>query len=170
MAVVLLCRCGAGLMRLMFSFMLIGLNSYLILVLLHLSVLKLYGVEIIILEIRWEVSLIISTGLFQTLLMRDAYSEQGIRCTTVIIIKIILLNYYCSLPLRYNITSGEYSGFNSSINSSIGSVNEKIYNPNTNAVNLNKKISTLDVYSKFGFDYEAAKAVSINNNSIIIID
>ena len=69
---------------------------------------------------------------------------------------------------RYNISSGEYNGFDSFINSDIGTEQAKIFNPQTNTVTLNKKISTLDVYSKFGFDYNSAKEVS-NNATITYV-
>ena len=81
-------------------------------------------------------------------------------------------NFLCELynyifVLRYNITSGEYDGFNSSINSSIMKVQEKIFNPQTNTVSLTKRISQLDVYSKFGFNYEEAKSVSFQCKSVL---
>ncbi len=85
------------------------------------------------------------------------------RYITILVIPVLLslLLLLLLLLFRYNITSGEYNGFNSSINSSVESVQATIYNPDTNKVNLNKKISKLDVYSKFGFNYETAKEVSI---------
>ena len=63
---------------------------------------------------------------------------------------------------RYNISTGEFDGFNSSVNSSIKRVTATVFNAETNTVTLNKQISELDVYSKFGFDFESAKQVCIS--------
>ena len=62
---------------------------------------------------------------------------------------------------RYNISTGEYDGWDSSINSSISRTSALVFNEASNKVNSRQTISPLDVYSQFGFNFTTAKAVSI---------
>ena len=63
--------------------------------------------------------------------------------------------------LRYNISTGEYDGWNSSINSNISRLtNQRVYDPNTNSGTRSVAISELDVYTQFGMNFTTAKNVT----------
>ena len=62
---------------------------------------------------------------------------------------------------RYNISTGEYDGWNSSVNFNVSQLNTRVLTANNNGdLNLrNRRISTLDVYSKFGFNTSESRLV-----------
>jgi hypothetical protein len=65
---------------------------------------------------------------------------------------------HCVFRARYNISTAEYDGWDSSINSSILRRSHMVFNEATNQVNDRETISELDVYSQFGFNFTTAKA------------
>ena len=71
--------------------------------------------------------------------------------------------------LRYNISTGEYNGWDSSVNSSIVRRRVDVFNDNTNNVNNRRVISDLDVYSQFDFNTTQARAVGYNKCPLCII-
>ena len=76
--------------------------------------------------------------------------------------RLLLLPLFLFLS-RYNISTGEYDGWNPSINSSIRRLNnQRVYNPSSssNSGTRSRTISELDVYTQFGMNFTTAKNVS----------
>ena len=63
--------------------------------------------------------------------------------------------------IRYNISTGDYDGWNSSVNSDVIKENIRVLGAdNQGQLNMNRRqVSTLDVYSKFGFNKTYAEEV-----------
>ena len=65
----------------------------------------------------------------------------------------------CICTHRYNISTADYDPWDGSVNSSITARQVNVYDGDTSNT-PKRKVSELDVYSKFGFDEETALSVS----------
>lgn len=84
---------------------------------------------------------------------------------------ILRIRWYCilvdphplthiSVPSRYNISTADYSGWDSSVNSSLRRVNARVFDDRNNADGLgNEQISELDVHSQFNLNEDQAREV-----------
>jgi hypothetical protein len=81
-----------------------------------------------------------------------------------------LTHEHCVLRIRYNISTGEYDGWDSAVNSSIGRTVDSVLNGATVAGQgspLERRLFSelTDVYERFGFTYDEAREVCYVLNS-----